>query len=145
MDVDGRSVPVLIDPGLLRRCRRGAKDDAHLEPWLDAAGRTAQQRFDGRGAASNVIEEKALRRAEQVLRGRKSLTARLGLRRDERRESQLVKAVREDGMYPDELHALLMRAHETHQQQHGDGPGFSRTLEEERRRLRDENVGPAQR
>lgn len=139
IDVDGQSVPVLIDPGLLRRCRRGAPDDAHLEPWLDAAGRSAQQRYDGRSAPSNIIDGPALRRAERAQRGVKPLAARLGLGADTRRESQLVQAIREDGLYPDQLQALLLRA----QERHGDGPGFSRTLEEERRRLRAENEGHA--
>ncbi|NCY24959.1 MAG: hypothetical protein EBX37_08850 [Alphaproteobacteria bacterium] len=139
IDIDGKSVPVLIDPGLIRRCRRTARNDEHLKPWLDDKGRWLQQVFEDRTAPTNVIDKEALRKVEHVLRGKKPLLARLGLKADTRRQSELVNAITNDGMYGDEVATLLQRAHERDPH----NPDFSRVLREERQRMKEEGHQPA--
>ncbi len=140
MDVGGQSVPVVIDPGALKVINKNLpviSRGEHLFLWMDDRNRPLQEDFERRKRPRHVVDAEALETVEQVMRGPRSMADRVAHttgRPDHRRVSQTVEAVREDGLYPDQLKELYTRA----MAKHDDTTNFSELLKEERRILKDE-------
>lgn len=101
MDVDGRSVPVLIDPGACRKIAQPNPGILYLKRWLDADGQWLQNKFEPRREPSNVVTGAELRNIRKVL------TA------EGERESQTAIAI-ETGLYRDEFETVYRRAMAKH-------------------------------
>jgi hypothetical protein len=135
IDVDGKTAPVLIDTGRIRKIKRTAKDNTHLAPWLDADGTWLQKKFDPRIEVTNVINGKELKHVDELLKGPKPFLARLHIKPDARPVSQTVEAMVKDGMYRDEVAQLYKRAYDRLDK---DGTNFSELLLEERQKMKEE-------
>lgn len=114
MIVDGKRVPVLVDPGIAFVYDNNPviSAGAHLKPWLDDSGRWLQHVHDPRlvtGQASGVISRQSADSAEQALRGKRSFVSRV-LGTDKRRESQIATAINEDGMDRRQVADMVSRA-----------------------------------
>ncbi len=143
MELGGREVPVLVDAGRVEVfLDKKVDNDEHLKPWLDDKGQWLQKAFDPRTAVSGVVDRAGLNHVERALRGKKSMGDHVASLRqwkdvDTRRQSQTVAAIREDGMYPEQLAQLYERAAAKFEDSIG-GPNFSEVLKAERALMRDE-------
>ncbi len=143
IEVKGKIVPVLVDPGCLVPTDWKKRDnDTHWKPWLDDSGAWLQSCKDSRGAASGLVTDRALARADKALRGPRPWRDRAesllhSIAVDGRPESQTVEAIRTDGMYPEQVGELYKRAAEKWVDVK-DGPSFSEALKNERNLMKDE-------
>jgi hypothetical protein len=134
IDLDGKEVPVLIDPGMIKQKSLLPKIGGykHVNFWVDENGRWLQEKYDMRREPTNVINSRKLMDIGNVMKGDDSFLRKLRLKKDTRHESQTIKAIAEDGLYPDEVAKLYERAIEHRQ---GD-ENFSDTLRREREAMR---------
>lgn len=134
MDIDGKELPVLVDPGLARPYdgEEAICQGEHVRAWLDDDGRWLQRKFEPRTKASGVIDRKALEKLDITLRGPNE---EYNVPYTQRPSSgQTVQAIRDDGMYEEQVAALYRRAME----KHSDGTNFSQLLKAERALMRGE-------
>jgi hypothetical protein len=145
MEIDGKEIPVLIDPSVAVTTAPLTESQQHLEPWLAPDGTWLQKIYEPRTAPTNVIPKTVADTVEAVTRGPRPLLDRalgkIGVRRDSRRMSQTASAIKEDGMYGDQLATLYQRTTDRVNGASNQIP-FSQLLEEERRKMNEEQERP---